>query len=662
MKKVKEEQGGALLTVFFILICFAILGLSIMSVTLQSSKVRTFTDNEIKGKMLAEIGLLYFRETLEKELAQAQKEGAFEKNTSHPVRQALENPRDDDKIIEIINKVAKKNDLLDSNKPEESIKKYVYIPLPQQEEGGFAIGYTAYAAIPYKDKFAEPSQPYSRKITVSIIGIPPGSAVMQKDGTVQPNGQKLENITATFYINTVPGPFHYAISTPGEVRFFGGSNIIGNVRANKVLTSQQYRYKKENNWYSGGDETNKTYIEGKVFLTDQDDAGVYDVTNYPKETDSPEKENIPPVDKAERKTTKNELKAKQIFMPQGDIPSHIVDLQAKQPFLPGWEPPVIEIVEDESLSLFHNETVGEYINRKLAERKEGAPEPDEVVDETSLSSEEEGDGLRKIDEKKLKERMFIESRQPKPNDPEIEAPSLTVRLTGKTLYDYNVSELFIVPQNPSEHKVTVEMGKKGQFSDEPTKDGEPFTYKGTIYIQGDLDIVNDIDMTGTIYVDGNVTIREATNQKKTNQGTQNLAIIASGKVILTNRYEGKPIATPDIDLSAFLYSDFSLPETDATDSNKAEKGMEIYSVESVNRIKGGIGTSGGYIELNTKREGEAEELASHLSIQFNRGIFEQETPGLPAGDTFFIDIYDTQYKQIAGNEHIDIMSKNGGSR
>jgi hypothetical protein len=702
----KNEKGAVLLTVFFILILFTILGLSIMGVTLQSSKVRTFANDEIEGKMLAEIGLLYLKENLEKELSL--NEDDFEKGTN-PIIQSIKSPTSTDSIIEIINTIAAQNS---STK----IENYLYTSLPGKG-GGFAIGYYTGGTIKYKNGTGEPSQPYSRRIDVSIIGLPAGSTAAQADGTVTINNDKqsLSKIEATFYINTVPGPFHYAISTPGEIRFFGGSNIIGNVMANNIISSQAYRYKVDDAWSKeDGGKANQTYIEGKLFLTQENESGVYMTDAYPT-ANPPEEDDLKhyiEINKDTRITTKAGLKANNIFMPKGKITDDRTELNAPKPFLPGWEPPLVEMMEDkeaENFSLFDDpeEKIGwteqeedkekRFFNKKVKERKETtdplAVNPPPVGEETTLSFEQgenaENDedkvpGFTKINAG-IKQRILIESTQPKPKNLE-EAPSLTVRLTGTSLYERNVSELFIIPQDPKEHKVTVEMGRKGQFSDPPTEDGEPFTYKGTIYIQGDLDIVNDIDITGTIYVDGNVTIREASNdyRKKpardgeTNEETEaeaknksnNLAIIASGQITLTNRYtedkyQTDPLtqwlAPKDDDfienkvpaLSAFLYSDYSFEDLNDL---PIIKGMEIYSVKSINHIRGGIGASEGYIELNTKRGIDSDPFPSRLSIQYNRGVFEQETPGLPAGTTFFIDVYDTTYTKQLKND-IKVISK-----
>ncbi|NME99018.1 hypothetical protein [Aneurinibacillus aneurinilyticus] len=637
----KNEKGLALITVLFILVLFTVLGLSVLSITMQSSKVRTYVNEETDGKMLAEMGMLYFKKKLEKDLSRVTP--ADLANPSHPLRQAMENPGKGDELLQqYVDKIA-------ANQAEDK-NLYKFTPLPDSPNTGFAIGYVdclddnGENALPYKDGKSGTSQPYVRKLKVSVLGVPKGGANAGSFKTLQ----KQVKLTSTVYINTVPAPFHYAISTSNELRLFGGTNIIGDVLAPVVVTSTDYRYSEETEdntqeWKTAGEEWNKPYIEGNLFLLNDTgtatENGIYQ-TGTPK-AEAPTEESLQgstPI------ATRQALRSAGIMTPKTLADDTKTELSAPKPYLPGYEPPFLAAVD--KATLFRELTVQDYIKEQI--KKNRPSEPDRIIiveNDESLSFEEDSNGFKTKPIPISTNPMFIASRQkPKSGEP----PSLTVRLTSDVLYHQDGKQLFIAPDTP-DCKATVEMGDKDAFTDSTANANNPFTFNGSIFIDGDLDIIKDIDMTGTIYVTGDVTIREASNSPRKNPDKENnLAIIAGGKITLTDRYTSNEYNNPvkldkwflpykkDEDnippFSAFLYSDSTL---------------ELYSVKSINLIRGGIANGSStakYMELNTKRE--ADSLASRLSIQFSRGIFERATPGLPPGDQFFIDMYDEKYENV----------------
>lgn len=83
MNRLNNERGSALLIVLFIVVLFTVLGLSILSYVAQSSRQHVFSEDEIQGKMLADMGLAYFQKYAEQnlsfddeELAQALEDGS----------------------------------------------------------------------------------------------------------------------------------------------------------------------------------------------------------------------------------------------------------------------------------------------------------------------------------------------------------------------------------------------------------------------------------------------------------------------------------------------------------------------------------------------------------------------------------------------------------
>jgi hypothetical protein len=723
LKALKNEQGIALITVFFILILLSVIGLSMMQLTRQAEKQQVFTDDEIQSKLLAEMGLLYFKENME----------TMQFNDTD-INYAINHPSDSDSIIAKLETFA-------YNNHGKSEKKYKFIRVGDaSSDSGFALGFTLLPfqvtenatpvstnTLAYKSgEDGEPSQPYVRKLEITSIGIP---------SKTENNKRKRVMLTATVYLNTIPAPFHYAVSTGGELRLFGGSNIIGNVMAGNVVQSSSYRYLQNGAWKKTTYTNNtaefinqQSYIEGKLLFANST-GGIYQLqdmpprdpeviemtTSVPKDSDL--HETSPPTSDSlasgDISQTRDQLRAKKIFLPYplADSDQGTEELSAKKetPYFPGRDVPITETADDNNLQLLDKNSVQntgekmkilEFIDNKRISLKSESNVQSIVVQEGYSFSFEEEEGAESDEvkpeggffkENPSKSKILILSKQPKPDDEEVESPSLTVRLTGKALYNdtVKVNTLYIGPDkedaaaNAKEYRATVEMGRKSSFQDHTEDSGETsepspsdkFTFKGTIFIDGDLDIVDDIDITGTIYVNGNVTIREATNESSDPEKPNTLAIIASGKITLANRYTDDTTYKTDEEsikntwfkskeenkdavplLSAFLYSEGSLIKKDTSDTREKIKaklqGLAVYSIDSINLIKGGISAGNNqFIEFNTKRE---PNRAARLTVLFDRNIFEQATPGLPAGEKFFIDLYDEKYKPVTGNEKIEL--------
>jgi cytoskeletal protein CcmA (bactofilin family) len=649
MYNIQNEKGSALLTVFFIIILFMVLGFSIASFTLQGAKQRAFADDEVQGKMLADMGLNYFKTYIEKN-------ATIDSNKT-------DNDNMDTvtaKIKEIANECSDVEHL--SYKP-------TWLPQKntQGDQGGFAIAYVDKKTIPYKNESSPVSQPYVRELTLYIVGIPPRAAV---GGIIQ----KRVRLETTVYINTISSPFHYAVSTAKDLQLMGGPNIIGNISAANVLVSSQYQYREESKdsdgktkytWKSVDSPVTdsiplyQSYVEGTIFLTGNP-GKIYkanSLSTYTKDSDG--KFIIPSATTFDSSvpsfTTREQVQAEHIFTPkdlsqaEDETP---LNANNKKPYQPGYEVPVIE-QKNNSPSLFSTpkESVSSYIEDQI--KKNNVTEASAAFITGPLENESSGiapvttkqpfslepmDGLREMQDAELDglssgNKLVVMSKYSKQADSSSVVP-LTLRLTGNKLTSdssRNINQIFVFPASSvSDGTVTVEMGKRSSFENSLPSGTEDnaFTFNGAIYIKGNLDIVGDININGTIYVDGDVVIREGSNTNQLN----NVAIISSGTITLAGRNEG---IDPDNwstikPLSAFLYS---------------EKQIEIYSHTSFNWINGGI-ASGSSIELNARREDSTKDYASRLLIQFNRGIFEREIPGLPAGSNFYVDVYDTKYSPL----------------
>ncbi len=642
MHPYKNEQGAALVIILIMIVLFSILGLTLGTLNIQSSKLRAIGDNEIQGKMLADLGLLYFQKYTEKNL-----EDSMVGNEAH--QQHVE-----DTLKNIASPIT-------ASQTEDFEKYHQAIKLPGDDKGGFRLAYEIINKgkdskgnpIPnpvlFKKGETEPSQPYSFAIKLYVVGLPPQliDASKPEPGIV--------TSSAIVYINTVPAPFHYALSTPGELRLFGGSNIIGNVAASKLWVGMPYHYREVDSYEtptntpwkhgpSSGDPSNEPYIEGKVFLP-KDQLRVLPknkvlISGLGEDSNELEGENdkywVEEYELNSVDITNNfDLRDKGILTPKPltDANNEVqLSAPSARPYYPGYEPPLLVEGANKAKPLFKGKTVKEYVDEQFA-----ASDSDLDIEANVLEIGEESFSLEEIPAfkslsywkstsestwKSSKKRLVIHSTST------LGGGSATARLTGNQLNDNNITELFI-SSNDSNAIATVEMGRKSSF--EGGSDTEPFTFSGSIYIKGILDIVGDIKVNGTIYVDGDVNILDIKNLDQ-----QNLVIIASGNINLSDRNEANMnewinLTAPK--LSAFLYS---------------EKQLKLFFVTSFNWINGGI-ASGSNLEINAKREldpnltDEFTGNPSRLTIQFNRRIFEEPIPGLPAGDEFHIDIYDIKY-------------------
>lgn len=653
----KKERGAALLTVLLIIILFTILGLSLSSFLLQGGKQRAFANDQIEGKLLADTGLSYLKAYMETN-----------------ARAESGRPLADSAILSLLDRVATRN----QPNTDETDLRYRVTNLPpadtDRSRGGFGIAYISSERDDVIEAVTDPSmpsQPYVRKLSLYIIGLPARASADNR------TGQKRVLLKATAYINTIDAPFRFAVSTPGDLHLLGGSNIIGDMTAHNILASTQYQYSKGGVWQMPeGAEDNQPYVEGRIILNEGTDSSrgyLYKLDNLQVlPPDAEGKRDLLSADAKRENYQKKDLsrsglESSGIFTPK-ELPDGEQQLEAKlnTPYIPGYDIPLFlrNSRLGANLTLFSsltasNERIKAYIQDK--EKVNGintfglANSNVDVIsgpagNSTDLryksrplalevpSEEEEADTFAQIDVEALTaDHMLVIGS----DYVDTEAVPLTVRLTGDQLYspneDDNVNRLFIGPTSDTGKLATVEMGRTGSFrSSGDKKDGTPFTFNGVIYIRGNLDIVGDVKINGAIYVDGNVVIREAGNIDLVSGQKNNLAIIAKN-ITLTDRYtdpadtgkwtydssEGKQSPV----LSAFLYS---------------EESLKIYSRDSFNWIVGGL-ASADYISLNTRRESADKERAARLVVQFNRGIFERPTPGLPAGISYSLDVYDIRY-------------------
>lgn len=631
MNLLKNEKGGALIIVFFILTLFIILAYTLANQTMQSVKQRTFAEDEVQGKLLADAGLAYLQEYLEANLKMPHSfndRNYFKE--SDPLLNSLEQGNagpvaaSEDDVTALVDKIASR-----------AANTYKPIDLDGLD-GSFAINYQVEKRIPRVTEVT--TQPYVLMLKVSVIGIPNRAELNRR-----------VRLDSTVYINTIPAPFHYAVSTPGQLRLFGGSNIIGNIAADSLVTSTSYRYSVWENskteWYTGIDAINKSYVEGEIFLPESN--RLLFSKNVPAE--EPDGEPF----SGESLATAAAIEDRFIPVPFPEdetVSSVILSADPKTPYKPGYAAPVITIRKDAAQPLFADEA---YTVKNLVEEqiKSGGENADQAKGELIEVAADESYWFMSKEEAETKPG-FITATVADGIDSLVILPpvdtgqpfvNLTARFTGDSLEE--IRRLYI-GRAGEDAIATVEMGRKGSFESTPSANGEPFKFNGTIYIKGNLDIVGDVDINGTVYVDGNVVVREIENVGDQN----NLVIMASGTISLTDRYrKQKENAESDAikPLRAFLYS---------------ESAMELYSYESHNRIIGGIATgmekplqgeeeeseaASSYLELDASRiDDKDNRYPTRMVVRFDRNIFESETPGLPAGDRFHIDIYDREYPEV----------------
>jgi hypothetical protein len=580
-----DERGSALLITLFLLTLFMILGFSIAGYTMHSVKQRTLAEDHMQGKMLADMGLDYFREYMERKL------------------DTIRNFSDlDTEVLKAVEEMAE--EMQNESGP------YRVYDVPGNN-GSFAIGFRTYdPPVPYGSGENGISQPYSRKFEVTAVGIPRADL-----------NQKRVKLTATVYVNTVPAPFHYAVSTPGTLNLYGGTNIIGNVFAKTVNISSRYAYYTDGQEHYGGfheDDTgnyNKPYIEGYLILGDSLEYAI-----QAGDLDGPKP--FRPI-APERATLQSyfvpiplqdlEKSEQQQLLDKGELSA-----DPAKPYRPGYEPPILKESGDD-ISLAMTERAEAQVTSQLEAIARQSVQPANRGHEDELAvldSAFDGYNIVGTDSGYDPDADILYI----PATPTVESP--TARLTGDGLVSGNRLKKLVIG-SPGK-TATVEMGHRGAFIENDQSPGSdtPFTFHGSMYINGNLDIVGDLDINGTIYVNGDVYIREIEN---TND--KNLVIIASGRIELATRYVDAP-PQPDDDettvpfMNVFLYS---------------EQDLTIYNHASVNRLNGGI--SANSVTLHTRRADAGQEYAAHMVVRYDRGIFERATPGLPAGTRLFLDVY-----------------------
>jgi hypothetical protein len=124
-----------------------------------------------------------------------------------------------------------------------------------------------------------------------------------------------------------------------------------------------------------------------------------------------------------------------------------------------------------------------------------------------------------------------------------------------------------------------------------------FSYEGSMYVRGDVQIIGDLDMQGTLYVDGNVDLKQMRSINRT--GGKPLIIAASGHIILSDN-ENPGASDEAQEIRAFLYSGGVL---------------DLYGVLSKLKIYGGI--HGSEITLNAVKGSAGKTPAIGLTNTLN---------------------------------------------
>jgi hypothetical protein len=144
-----------------------------------------------------------------------------------------------------------------------------------------------------------------------------------------------------------------------------------------------------------------------------------------------------------------------------------------------------------------------------------------------------------------------------------------------------------------------------------------FTYEGSMYVRGDVQIIGDLDMQGTLYVDGNVDLKQMRSINRT--GGKPLIIAASGNIVLSDN-ENPGVSDEAQEIRAFLYSGGEL---------------ELYGVLSKLKIEGGI--HGSQITLNAVKGRAGKMLATGLTNTLNYTIQPSTDVNDQAGDYYFTE-------------------------
>lgn len=180
--------------------------------------------------------------------------------------------------------------------------------------------------------------------------------------------------------------------------------------------------------------------------------------------------------------------------------------------------------------------------------------------------------------------------------------------------------------------------------------------QGSMYIKGDLKVIGNITLQGTVYVDGNVELKEMKSINKKVQPTDDpspLIIAASGDIVLGNNTNS---ANGDEEIRAFLYS---------------ERGMRLYGVISKLNLTGGVHGSQG-VELNAVR-GDLDQSTgvkpnvrtiagspwagptvlsgqdtmaantSRLQIVYDNNLYDKPPSGIPTMNALNVFVKETQF-------------------
>ncbi|WP_047150609.1 hypothetical protein [Aneurinibacillus tyrosinisolvens] len=590
----KNERGSALLISIFLIVIFTILGIVISSAVINSARNVKTTEDHFQGKILAEMGVEHVQKELKKRFK---------------TRDSLVN-LDADPYIKLL-----KDGITITLKPTNNS----YTIQLKTNDASFVSN-------PLSGDYA----PYNYKAELISTGKP-------ANGNSKPY-----ILAANIYINTIPAAFHYAVSTPGELRLFGGSNVIGDVYADKkMVLSDAIRYKDSGDYKVNeptevpGGPKNKPYIQG--FINIPKDGFQYNVKptvktlgTKPPILDYEIDSTIPPITKDS--FARDSIKS--LFLPLGDTPPDTGKITPNVSYEAGYEAPFIRTGQSASVaSDFQDiinpgvpstasnltEVIQYYVNKPGAYQVISLNDSD--FEYTSPSNKPNG-----FNNDSIKPLYFDINSTISNETDNYQTPF--IRMAGNVL-NQGIPAIYI--NSNGTKRVNVELGTPASFGDSTNTD--PFTFDGVMYIKGNLDILGDIAVTGTIFVDGDVLINDINTLQP-----KNLVILSTGTITFEKQNTNKSIDKIN-PLNVFLYS---------------EKNLELYAYDSVVKINGSIfgglyneegsNENKGYIELNAKRDLSDSKGRTRLTIQFNQNIFDSPTKGLPSSRNVYVDIFELHQK------------------
>lgn len=164
--------------------------------------------------------------------------------------------------------------------------------------------------------------------------------------------------------------------------------------------------------------------------------------------------------------------------------------------------------------------------------------------------------------------------------------------------------------------------------------------QGVMYIAGDLKIIGNVSLNGTLYVDGNVEMKEMTSLNS----TKALIIAAQGRMIMGN-------SASDQEIRSFLYSNSDLALYGVKSKLNIRGGIHGRNV-ALNAVRGEVGTGSVFTDsvpaapFKFQSEGQQRLLdpsASRLRIDYDSQLYEDPPSGIPTVETVHVYVSQIEF-------------------